>query len=512
MNQCANCSSDNQITIAGKTFCANCGTPVQTTDSQTASSGAPVADVAVKAATAPLADGTNTQAAPALAPLAAPPSTVIAPKPAEPASANAVSSTKPIQPEPIAQSSSQQPAGAPKPLSSNPAEQPAISQAQPVPQPAVVPTTQPDSRSQPQTKAAAEITSKVQHAHDESSLQRLLEGQKTPKSAPQPQFAPTVSRVAPIKNLDLAKPNPAPASENVGSELGGLDTKNESVFSDAQLNELAKATQGSAKPSQSSLKVMSDIRPAASPGVEYIPPKHNTLSALSPGLSTAETAPVVKAVNSVQPPSILPPTTRANSQLTNARQTPGSGRVVEMGLPTHLIPKPNSVPTVIAQLNNSQPGQKKPGLKPASVALSLIGVVVVGLYVWQINYPNLAFKVASGKAGINASLPNYLPSGWKVSGDIQASPGLISYNVSNSNGSQQMQVQEAKTDWDSQALAENYVTQKSDNYLALQAQGLTIYMYGNNQASWINKGTWYRLEGNTSGLNQDQLIKIATSL
>ena len=118
---------------------------------------------------------------------------------------------------------------------------------------------------------------------------------------------------------------------------------------------------------------------------------------------------------------------------------------------------------------------------------------------------------AWAKAGISASMPGYVPQGYNLAGNIQASPGNVSYSL-DSQGNKKILISQSKTDWDSQALAENYVAPKADNYLALQAQGLTIYMLGNNQASWVDKGTWYRIESPSGALTQDQVIKMATSL
>jgi hypothetical protein len=167
-----------------------------------------------------------------------------------------------------------------------------------------------------------------------------------------------------------------------------------------------------------------------------------------------------------------------------------------------------SVPTSPA----AAPAAPAKGVRASSVALSLVGLLLVGGYIWQVNYPNLALKVAGSKAGISANFPGYVPNGWKLSGNIQSSPGNISYNIANAKGGKSLQVSESKTNWDSQALAENYVAPKAENYLALQAQGLTIYLYDGNQASWVNNGTWYRVEGSGHGLSQDQVIKLATSL
>jgi hypothetical protein len=173
-------------------------------------------------------------------------------------------------------------------------------------------------------------------------------------------------------------------------------------------------------------------------------------------------------------------------------------------------PIPGPAPADIAG-DKPKSTTKKTAGKIASITASMAGVALLGFYVWQINFPNLALKVASSKAGINASLPSYMPSGWKVSGDVTANPGSVSYDLSSQDGSKKVSISESRTDWDSQALAENYLQSKVSSYTALQSQGLTIYMY-DNQASWVNQGTWYRIEGENNGLTKDQIIKMATSI
>ena len=150
-------------------------------------------------------------------------------------------------------------------------------------------------------------------------------------------------------------------------------------------------------------------------------------------------------------------------------------------------------------------------LKPLGVAASILLVFLAGYYLWRTNYPSLAFKIASSKAGISATMPGYVPDGFELNGNIQSSPGSVSYNLQNPS-SRKIQITQSKTDWDSQALAENYISPKADNYIALQAQGLTIYMMGSSQANWVNKGTWYRIESPSNSLTQEQVIKMATSL
>ena len=168
-------------------------------------------------------------------------------------------------------------------------------------------------------------------------------------------------------------------------------------------------------------------------------------------------------------------------------------------------------PAIETSDNTQKQSGSKKVLKPLGVVASIALLFVAGYYMWRVNYPSLSFKIASSKAGINATMPGYIPEGYGVKGNIQANPGSVSYSLVNQSN-KKIAISQAKSDWDSQALAENYVSPKAENYLAVQAQGLTIYMMGSNQASWVNKGTWYRIESPDQPLTQEQVVKLATSL
>ena len=73
-------------------------------------------------------------------------------------------------------------------------------------------------------------------------------------------------------------------------------------------------------------------------------------------------------------------------------------------------------------------------LKPLGVAASILLVFLAGYYLWRTNYPSLAFKIASSKAGISATMPGYVPDGFELNGNIQSSPGSVSYNLQNQIG------------------------------------------------------------------------------
>jgi hypothetical protein len=107
-------------------------------------------------------------------------------------------------------------------------------------------------------------------------------------------------------------------------------------------------------------------------------------------------------------------------------------------------------------------------------------------------------------------LPAYIPSSYSLDGTIAYEPGQVRLNFVSPNGDN-LSLIEQKSTWDSAALLENYVAPKSSDYLTLNSQGLTIYIYNGNQVSWINGGIWYRLEG-ASKLNREEVLRIIDSL
>jgi hypothetical protein len=201
----------------------------------------------------------------------------------------------------------------------------------------------------------------------------------------------------------------------------------------------------------------------------------------------------------------------------NGQQEPQSHQN-KIAMATDIYSGPTEQPKLQEENKSSQPNTEKSKnkagkvAKPVAIAVSIAALFATGAYIWKVNYPSLAFKIASAKAGISATMPGYVPAGYNLGGRIQTNPGTVSYSLLGGSNDNRISVTQSKTDWDSQALAENYVAPKAENYLALQAQGLTIYVLGKNEATWVNKGTWYKLDSKGQDLNQDQIIKIATSL
>lgn len=150
--------------------------------------------------------------------------------------------------------------------------------------------------------------------------------------------------------------------------------------------------------------------------------------------------------------------------------------------------------------------------KLVSVGTALLIVVILGGFFAYQYVPNIAVRVASSQAGIDASLPTYRPSGFSFK-EVAVSPGtvVISYS-SNGDSQRQFKVMQKNSNWDSQSLLSNYVSQESTDVQTSNQNGKTVYVYGNDSATWVSQGIWYVVEGGTANLNSDQLLKIASSI
>ncbi len=144
------------------------------------------------------------------------------------------------------------------------------------------------------------------------------------------------------------------------------------------------------------------------------------------------------------------------------------------------------------------------------VAAVVGAVVIMGTYVWLQNYPKMAIQAAGNKAGLSASLPGFVPSSYKLKRTSTA-PGLVTLQFATPNQPASLTIAQNRTDWDSSSLLDNFVTKQGGEYAAVAGQGLTVYLFKQNQATWINHGVWYSITG-ASRLSREQILKIAYSL
>jgi hypothetical protein len=144
------------------------------------------------------------------------------------------------------------------------------------------------------------------------------------------------------------------------------------------------------------------------------------------------------------------------------------------------------------------------------IAAALGAITILSGVVWLQNAPKLAFRDDASKAGIDASLPTYVPSSYHQKGAINVAPGQLTLNFASPSSNDPLTITQRRSDWDANSLRQNYVAQQASDFLAVQGEGLTIFLY-NDQASWINHGVWYQLSG-ISQLSREEILKLAYGL
>ncbi len=153
------------------------------------------------------------------------------------------------------------------------------------------------------------------------------------------------------------------------------------------------------------------------------------------------------------------------------------------------------------------------GVKPKHVRYgsSLVAVLLlVGFFAYQ-NVPNFSMRIAATKAGFNASIPSYKPAGFALAGPIEYGPGYITIGFQSNSDERNFHVTQRVSQWSSESLLENFLVANNKTYQTYQDKGRTIYIYDNSNATWVNGGVWYQVDGNSS-LSSDQLIRIANSI
>jgi hypothetical protein len=140
---------------------------------------------------------------------------------------------------------------------------------------------------------------------------------------------------------------------------------------------------------------------------------------------------------------------------------------------------------------------------------SLAVLVIIGFVAYQ-NVAQIQLRIASSKAGINAVLPKWQPSGFAI-GTVHYSPGSVAVNFHGSSSNKNFSLVQTASKWNNTSLFDNFVFPDSNSYETVQAAGNTIYTYNNNNATWVSNGIWYKLISN-GALSNSQLVNIAVSM
>jgi hypothetical protein len=158
-----------------------------------------------------------------------------------------------------------------------------------------------------------------------------------------------------------------------------------------------------------------------------------------------------------------------------------------------------------------QPKARSGFSQALSIGSASLAVLLLGGYFTYLSMPSLSTRVAAAQAGINASYPNYHPSGYSLNGPVAFDQGTVSMKFAANAGPQSYTLSQSRSGWDSSAVLNNYIEPKAgDSYSTTTSNGLTIYTYNNN-AAWVNAGILYTISGDAP-LSSEQIQRIATSL
>lgn len=150
--------------------------------------------------------------------------------------------------------------------------------------------------------------------------------------------------------------------------------------------------------------------------------------------------------------------------------------------------------------------------KVARVATGgLAAILLVGFFALQ-NIPNLSMRVAAARSGVNSTLPGYTPSGFAYSGPIDYSEGIVTVSFKSNTDERHYTITQQNSAWTSDSLLSEFVASNTEQYQTyLDGRGRTLYIYDKNNATWVQDGIWYKVEGE-SKLTTDQLARLAGSM
>lgn len=148
--------------------------------------------------------------------------------------------------------------------------------------------------------------------------------------------------------------------------------------------------------------------------------------------------------------------------------------------------------------------------KLAFASASVLSLLLVAFVLYQA-VPEVKVKMASSRAGFSADVPKYSPAGYGLSGDIQTTSGELKLVYNSRSNDTGYVIKQQPSNWNSQSLINNFLLAENKTYQTYEANGKTVYVYEDTNATWVDGGIWYKIEGDAS-LTSDQLLRIANSL
>ena len=163
------------------------------------------------------------------------------------------------------------------------------------------------------------------------------------------------------------------------------------------------------------------------------------------------------------------------------------------------------------------PDHVKKSLKKAQKTKRLVQLAAVGFAAFVVtafviyqNIPTIKFQYASQQAGFHAALPSNRPAGFAL-GKLSYQAGSISVSFHSNSDDRTFAISQKPSAWDSQTLRDKFLATTGQQYHVAEVSGRTVYIYGNNNATWVSDGVWYQVQAN-GNLNEQQVLDLAGSI
>lgn len=181
--------------------------------------------------------------------------------------------------------------------------------------------------------------------------------------------------------------------------------------------------------------------------------------------------------------------------------------------PEEIEPKPTSK-TLNPNSYNRVAQKLRMSTRALTIAIIMLVVAIAALIILYIFSSDIRMYAADNRTGIQGTLPNYTPNGYKLKSIIYQAIGanssiVISYKANSGSGS--YRIAEQYSSWDNQALLSTVVVPDSNGlYTTFDIAGRSVYIY-KNSAAWIGTNVYYNLSTNNAQLTPTQISKIVSS-
>lgn len=146
--------------------------------------------------------------------------------------------------------------------------------------------------------------------------------------------------------------------------------------------------------------------------------------------------------------------------------------------------------------------------RTVNVLAGIGAFLVIGGFIGYLNMPNIELRVASFQAGFGAQIPDYTPTGFALRDGVQRTGNTVSMKYQ--SGDQSYTITQQPSDWNSQTLVDNTLA-LNGSHKTLHVDGRTVYIYGGNNAVWVDGNVRYDVIGNAN-LSESDITSLASSL